>query len=54
MGVFTKHLSCVCMKGKGGDFNVPNYDDEINSFSTVTHENVKHIVKLWQSEDFFK
>lgn len=37
MGVCSKHFSSVCMRGKGDDFNVPDQDDEINAFSTVTH-----------------
>lgn len=37
IGVFSKHFSSVCMRGKGDDFNAPDSDDEVNSFSTVTH-----------------
>lgn len=35
--MFSKHFSSVHMRGKGDDFNVPDCDDEINSFATVTH-----------------
>lgn len=35
MGVFSKHFSFVPV-GKGNDFNDPDHDAEINSFTIVT------------------
>lgn len=37
LGALSEHFSSVCMRGKRDDFNVPDRDDRINPFSTVTH-----------------